>query len=81
MNSLYRQLNPLSNNSIKQLMNMVRGAKNPQQFLMNIAQQNPQIQQVMNMVRSSGKSPKDLFYQLAQQRGINPDDILKELRT
>ena len=89
MNSLYNQLNqnqivnPSSVNNlaqIKQMINMFKGASNPQQLLMNMAKTNPQMQNVMNLIQSSGKSPKDLFYQLAQQRGVNPDEILNMLK-
>lgn len=62
------------------MMNLFKGANNPQQLLMNLAKQNPQIQNVMNLVQNSGKSPKDLFYQMAQQKGVNPDDILNALK-
>ena len=62
------------------MMNMFRGSNNPQQLLMNLANQNPQMKQVMTMVQNSGKSPKDLFYELARQKGVNPDEILKQLQ-
>ena len=87
MNNLYQQLMgnqglslPNNINQIKQMMNLFKGANNPQQLLMNLAKQNPQIQNVMNLVQNSGKSPKDLFYQMAQQKGVNPDDILNALK-
>ena len=72
----------LSNNfnQIKQMANMFKGASNPKQLLSNIMQQNPQVKQVMTLINSSGKSPKDLFYELANQKGVNPDDILNQLR-
>ena len=87
MNNLYQQLmgsqsHSLPNNlgQIKQMMNLFRNANNPQQLLTNMAKQNPQIQNIMNIVQNTGKSPKDLFYQMAQQKGVNPDDILNALK-
>lgn len=87
MNSLYQQMMGKQNLSlpnnigqIKQMMNLFRGTNNPQQLLMNMAKQNPQIQNIMNIVQNTGKSPKDLFYQMAQQKGVNPDDILNALK-
>lgn len=87
MNNLYQQLmgnqnSALQNNikQVKQLMDVVRGANNPQQLLVNMMGQNPQLKQVMTMIQQSGKSPKELFYYLAQQKGINPDEILKQLQ-
>ena len=55
-------------------------AQNPQLMLQNIINQNPQMRNVMQLVNNSGKSPKDLFYAMAQQQGVDPELILKELR-
>ena len=57
MNSLYQQMmgnQQLLNNNvsqIKNLMNVFKNSNNPQQLLMNMAKQNPQVQQVMNMIQ------------------------------
>ena len=67
-------------NQLKQMFNTVKNSNNPQQLIMNMMQTNPQMKQIMNMIQQSGKSPKDLFYQLAQQKGINPDQILNMLK-
>lgn len=71
------QPNPMS--QIKQMMNMVRNAPNPSEMLSKIASSNPQVNQVIQMVKAS-KSPKNTFYELARQRGVNPDDILNALK-
>ena len=80
MNNLYQQLMGNQSNPMKQMLNAIRSSKNPQQLFMNMAQQNPQMKQVLNMIQTSGKSPKDLFYQLAQQKGVDPNQILNMLR-
>ena len=83
MSTLYQQLTrnqQFQPNQFKQMLNAVRNSKNPQQLFMNMAQQNPQMNQVMNMIQSSGKSPKELFYQLAQQKGVDPNQILNMLQ-
>ena len=85
MNSLYQQIMPkqsLPNNmsQLKQAMSMLKGSKNPQQLLMNMMNQNPQLKQVMDLVKNSNKSPKDLFYEMAQQRGVDPNEIINMLR-
>ena len=82
-NSLFQSLNPSSPNNmsqIKNMLNMIRGKSNPTQMLQMMSQNNPQLKQVMNMVQQSGKSPKDLFYEMAKQKGVNPDDILNRLK-
>ena len=41
--------------------------------------QNPQIRQVMEYVNNNGGDPKAAFYRLAQEQGIDPDEVLKHL--
>ena len=65
---------------IKQMIQMVRSANNPQAMINQLMQTNPQMKQVMDVVRASGNDPKKAFYALAQQKGINPDDILNQLK-
>ena len=90
-NNLYQQLNPnqAQNQSkglnmaaigqIKQMMNMMKGASNPQAMLMQMAQQNPQLSNIMQFCKSGG-NPEALFRQKAQQMGLNPDDIINALK-
>ena len=59
---------------------MVKAAKNPQAMMQMMAQQDPQISQVMNFVQQNGGDPKTAFYKLAEQRGVNPDEVLQMLR-
>lgn len=83
MNNLYQQMNTrnlLSNGNIQQMATMMKTMKNPQAMLNQLAQSNPQVKDLMTMLQSSGKSPKDLFYQVAQEKGIDPEEILKMLR-
>lgn len=57
---------------VKGIMQMANG--NP----VAIMQKNPMFKQVMQMC--NGKNPEQLFYAMCKQQGINPNDILKELR-
>lgn len=41
---------------------------------------NPQLQQVMNLVRASNMTPKEYFYALAKQKGVDPNSILNMLK-
>ena len=65
---------------IRQLAQLVRSASDPQAVIAQLMQTNPQMKQVMDFVRSSGGDPKRAFYSLAQQKGVNPDDILNQLK-
>lgn len=85
MNNLFQQLNqqqtqtsqgslPSRNNLLKQILN----SSNPNELLNSIISNNPKMQQVMKLMQSSGMSPKQFFYQYAQQNGINPDEFLRK---
>ncbi len=65
MNSLYQQVNQISNNSLKQLINNFKNSSNPQEFLDNYIKNNPQMQNIYSMIQNSNKSPKELFYFMA----------------
>lgn len=75
MNSLYQstpQQQPANNN----LINMIKNSTNPGQLFQTMAKSNPQVQSIMQMIQQTNQTPKDLFYQAAQQRGVDPNQIL-----
>ena len=78
--SLYQQLNPQTNNKYVQLYKMLKSSNNPQQLLMNLASQDPQVKQIIDILKMSNKSPQDLFLAAAKSQGANPDDILNMLK-
>ena len=41
---------------------------------------NPQYKQVMNYINQNGGDPKAAFYKMAEEKGVNPDDIISQLR-
>lgn len=63
---------------VKQLMSMVNNASNPQQMIQQLAKNDPQLNQVMQMCKSG--NPKDIFYALCKQKGVDPNSILNQLR-
>ena len=62
-------------NSFKTLLN----SSNPQELIQNLISQNPKMKNIMQLMQNSGKTPKDFFYQFAQQQGINPDNFINSL--
>ena len=80
MPQILQQLGGTIPPQIRQLAQLVRSASDPQAAIAQLIQTNPQMKQVMDFVRSSGGDPKRAFYSLAQQRGVNPDDILNQLK-
>ena len=65
---------------IKQMMDMIRCSNNPQILLNQMMANNPQMRQVMDYVNSNGGDAKALFYKKAEEMGVNPDDILSQLK-
>lgn len=88
MNNLYQQIRQASQNplfkgnlgQVKQLMNLCKTANDPQAMLYSMMQQNPQVRSVMNLVQQSGGDPKTAFYKLAEQKGVDPEEILNALK-
>lgn len=72
-------LNKMSQNNALNMMNMVRSSGNPNAMLNQLSQSNPQLRQAMDFARQVG-DPKEAFYQMARQRGIDPEVILSQLR-
>ena len=63
---------------IKNMMQAMRG--NPQMMLNQMAAQNPQVKQVLDYVQQNGGDAKAAFYKMAQEKGVNPDDVLSMLK-
>ena len=84
MNSLYNQLNqtnqPAQNNVIQKIIQMAKSGNNPQQLLNSLAGQNPQLNQVMQLVNSGKMTPKQIFMTMANQQGVNPNDLISMLK-
>lgn len=67
-------MNPL------QMVQMLRGAQNPMQTMMQLSQQNPQLNQIMQM--TNGKTPaqmEQMVRQAAQQRGVDLNQLAQQL--
>ena len=67
-------MNPL------QMAQMLRGAQNPMQTMMQLSRQNPQLNQIMQM--TNGKTPaqmEQMVRQAAQQRGVDLNQLAQQL--
>lgn len=53
---------------------------NPIMLFNQIAKNNPQLNECLNMI-NRGMNPQDLFYQLCNKRGINPQEIMRNINT
>lgn len=72
--NLFKNMN--SGGGLSNIMNMIKGIKNPNEMLSNMAKSNPQVNMLLNTVKNGG-NPKDMFYEIAKQKGVNPDDIIE----
>lgn len=61
---------------LKQTLNVVRAARNPQAALMGMMNNNPQMQQVMDIVNKHDGDPMAAFRAMAEENGLDPDEIL-----
>lgn len=63
-----------------QLIQAIQRGGNPNQLIMQAAQQNPALQQAMQAV--NGRTPeqvRDMAYQLARQRGVDLNQLAQQL--
>lgn len=65
---------------IKQMMNMVNGAQNPQMMLNQLLMNHPQMKQVMDIINQHGGDPETAFRTVAEKNGINPEDIINMMK-
>lgn len=69
------QQNPMS--KIQEMMSMARGGGNPDAFIQNLLQQNPEMSQRLQQLKNSsgGKSYNEIAQQLMRQQGIDSNQI------
>ena len=72
MNQLYQELNQTSNVAPVPQNNFVNGIN-------NLLQSNPGLKQIMTMIKN-GANPKQMFFELAKQKGVDPNTILLQLK-
>lgn len=60
---------------------MYKSGGNAQNMLQSmLSAKNPQMAQAIQLVNSMGGDPKTAFYQLASQKGVDPNSILSMLQ-
>lgn len=62
------------------MINQVRNSPNPDAAMQQLLASNPGFQNVMSYIQANGGDAKTAFYNLAAQRGVDPNSILKQLR-
>ena len=59
---------------------MVQTANNPQAMMQALVDKNPQMQQAVDLINRCGGDPQKAFYTLAQEKGVDPDEVLNALK-
>lgn len=62
------------------IKNMLKSVRNPQTMLQQMMSNNPQYKQVMQFVKDNGGDAEKAFYSLANQMGVDPEQILSMLK-
>lgn len=74
--------NQIQNNSNPwvNMINQVKSSSDPNATMQTILQANPQFQGVVNYINQNGGNAKAAFYNLAAQKGVDPNTILSQLK-
>ena len=67
-------------NSLFGMIQQVKNSPNPNAAMQQILSSNPQFQNVVNYINQNGGDAKTAFYNMAAQKGIDPNSILSKLR-
>lgn len=67
-------------NSLFAVFNQIRNSPNPNQAMQQLLNSNPQYQGIMEYINQNGGNAKSAFYNMAAQRGVDPNSILSQLR-
>lgn len=70
------------NNSMANILQFLNSGGNPQQMLQQLLQRNPNANRMIEQMKSmaGGKSPKEFAMQMAQQQGIDPEQLMQVAR-
>ena len=64
---------------IKNIIGALKAAKNPQEFMREMIATDPSMKKAIDYINKNGGDPKAAFYKLAQENGLNPDEIMNGL--
>ena len=67
-----------NNLNLNDIYNLLKKSNNPKQVFDNIAMKNPKMAPIVNLL-NKGYSPEQVFYTICQQRGLNPQEVLKNI--
>ena len=62
------------------MINQVKNSSNPDATMQMLLSNHPKYQEVMQYIQHNGGDAKSAFYNMAAQKGIDPNTILSRLR-
>ena len=81
MNPMLAQLNKNKiAGQMQPIKNALGMARNPQMMMTQMLQNNPMYAQVQQIIQQNGGDPKAAFYNLCNQMGVDPNEILNQLK-
>ena len=69
-----------NNNYMNNLNQLLAMGQNPQQIIQNAIASNPQLQQVFSQIGSNGITAKTMVMHIAQQQGIDVNQMIQFLQ-
>lgn len=70
---------PKGDNSVTDMISQVKNSSDPNSALYALAAKNQNVRTALEYVQQNGGSAKAAFYNLANSKGVNPNDILSVL--
>lgn len=67
---------PSLKNNLNLISNLINSGGNPTSLIQSLLKSNPQLQSLISAMNNSNMTPKQFFYNYAQQNGIDPDQFL-----
>lgn len=71
------QTEPAGAAQIRQTINVLRGLRDPGAAMSAAMAGNPAMRQVQSYISANGGDARTAFYKLAQEKGIDPNEIIK----
>ena len=85
MSNPFNNINPSNPYNINNMAGMrnayqlLTQSRNPMQVFQQLAGKNPNLQPIVRMLQQ-GMNPEQVFNSICQQKGINPQEFIKNLR-
>lgn len=70
------------NNPMANILQFLNNGGNPEQMIQQLMQRNPNATKMIEQMKTmaGGKSPKEFAMQMAQQQGIDPEQLMQVAR-